>query len=215
MTTNRTLIIIIILTLAGLVVSLWAYPRLPEMVPSHWNFAGEVDDTMPRNQVIFILPGLIFFLGLLLLYLPNIDPLRANVELFRKIYNWFITGASSFFLYLHILIILAGLGMKVNINYLIIPVASLMMFGIGMVLEKTKPNWFLGIRTPWTLSSPAVWEKTHRLGSLLFKLSAGVILVSLILSPTTSLLILMGTILSTAILLVFYSYYTYRADNRA
>jgi uncharacterized membrane protein len=215
MTTNRALFIIIILTLAGLVLSLWAYPQLPELVPSHWNFAGEVDDTMPRSAVVFILPGLILFLGLLLLYLPNIDPLRANVEQFRSTYNWFIVGESFFFLYLHILVILAGLGVKFNINYLIIPFASLLMFGIGLVLDKTKPNWFLGIRTPWTLSSPTVWEKTHRLGGLLFKLSAGVIFASLILSPEASFMILMGSILIATLVLVFYSYYSYKLEKRS
>jgi uncharacterized membrane protein len=159
MTVKRTIVVIIILVLAGLGFSLWAYPQLPEMAPSHWNFAGEVDDTMPRSTVAFLVPGVILGLGLLLLYIPNIDPLRANVERFRSIYNWFIIGASAFFLFLHILVILAGLGVKLNMTHLLIPAASIIMFKISHVLDKTKPNWFLGVCTPWTLSSLTVWKK--------------------------------------------------------
>lgn len=215
MNIKRTLVIIVLLTLTGLAVSLWAYPQLPEMVPSHWNIAGEVDDTMQRGMVAFLMPGTILFLGLLLLFLPNIDPLRANVERFRSVYNGFIAGLSVFLLYLHILIILAGLGVEFNPIYLLIPFVSLAMFGIGVFLEKIKPNWFAGIRTPWTLNSPTVWEKTHRLGSRLFKLNGVVILFGLIFSPQVAFFIMIGSILITTLVLVAYSYFAYRAEEKS
>jgi uncharacterized membrane protein len=152
-------------------------------------------------------------LGLLLLYLPNIDPLRANVEGFRSVYNKFVVGVSSFFLFLHIMIIVAGIGVAFNPIYLIVPATSLLMFGIGLLLEKTQPNWFMGIRTPWTLSSPTVWEKTHRLGSLLFKLSAGFILIGLLFSPQIAFSILIGSLLTSALVSAIYSYFAYRAEK--
>jgi len=213
LTTKNTLIVLVILTLIGLAISLWASPTLPEMVPSHWNAAGEVDDTMSRNTITFLMPGFTLVLGLVLLYLPSIDPLRANIERFRHVYNLFIAGFAAYFIFIHFLIILAGLGVEFNMTYLLIPPASLMMFGIGFVLEKTRPNWLLGIRTPWTLSSPAVWEKTHRLGSQLFKVTGGVMLFGLIVSPEMAFAIMIGAILLTTIVLVFYSYFAYRAEK--
>jgi uncharacterized membrane protein len=213
MTVKRTLVVLVILVLFGLGFSLWAYPQLPEMAPSHWNFAGEVDDTMPRGSVAFLMPGVILALGLLLLFIPNIDPLRANVEGFRVVYNWFILGTSAFFLFLHILVILTGLGVRFNMTHMLIPAASLGMFGIGIVLDRTKPNWFLGVRTPWTLSSPVVWDKTHRLGSRLFKLSGVVILASVFLSAEATFAILIGSILIATVVLVTYSYVAFRAEQ--
>lgn len=213
MTTKTSIIVLIILTLIGLVLSLWIFPTLPEMVPSHWNAAGEVDDTMPRNTIAFLIPGLTLVVGLALLYLPNIDPLRANVERFRRVYNLFIVGFAAYLIYIHMLVLLAGRGVEFNMTYLLIPPASLMMFGIGFVLEKTKPNWFLGVRTPWTLSSPLVWEKTHRLGGQLFKVTGGIMLLGLFVSPDVAFTIMIGAILLTTIVLIFYSYFAYRAEK--
>ena len=213
MTVKRTLFMVVLLALAGLAISLVAFQNLPEMVPSHWNMAGEVDDTMPRSIIAIMMPGLILFLGLLLLYIPNIDPLRANVDRFRNVYDWFIVGISAFLLYLHVLIILAGLGAEFNLTYLLIPAFSLGMFGIGLVLERTKPNWFIGIRTPWTLSSPTVWDKTHRLASLLFKLSGGITFISFLFSPQAAFVSMTGSILIAALASVIYSYFAYRQEK--
>jgi uncharacterized membrane protein len=213
MTIKRTLVVIVLLSLLGLAASLWAYPRLPDQVPSHWNIAGEVDDTMQRDTIVYLLPGLGLVLGLLLLYIPYIDPLRANVERFRSTYNWFIVGMSLFFLFLHVLTILAGLGIRFNMTDMLIPAASAMVIGIGYVLERTKPNWFLGIRTPWTLSSSTVWDKTHRLGGLLFKLSGVTMLTGLLFSQEAAFFLLMGSILITTLVTIVYSYFAYRDEQ--
>jgi uncharacterized membrane protein len=213
MTTKYALVMIVFLTLTGLAVSLWAYPRLPELVPSHWNTAGEADDTMPRATVAFLMPGITLILGLALLYLPKIDPLRANDEQFRRVYNLVIIAFGAYFIYIHALAILAGLGFEFNMTYLLVPPASFMMVGLGSALERTKPNWFMGIRTPWTLSSPTVWKKTHQLGSRLFKVSGGVMLLGFIVSPEMAFAIMMGAILLATIVLVFYSYYAYQAEK--
>ncbi len=213
MTTKRTLVLIVLLAVVALAVSLWAYPNLPEMVPSHWNLQGEVDGTMQRTTMVFLLPGLMLFLGLLLLFIPTIDPLRSNVERFRGAFNWFIVGMTLFFLLMHVLTILAGLGVSFNMTIVLIPAVSVVMIGIGFVLDKTKPNWFLGIRTPWTMSSPNVWEKTHRLGGLLFKIGGVVLLAGMAFSPQTGFLLMIGLILAITLVTVVYSYFAYRAEG--
>jgi uncharacterized membrane protein len=204
---------IVLLSAVALAFSLWAYPNLPEMVPSHWNLQGEVDDTMQRTTMVYLLPGTMLLLGLLLLFLPTIDPLRSNVNRFRGAYNWFIGGMTLFFLLLHVLTILAGLGVSFNMTIVLIPAVAAVMVGIGFVLDKTKPNWFLGVRTPWTLSSPGVWEKTHRLGGLLFKVGGVVMLAGMAFSPQTGFLLIMGLILAITLVTVIYSYFAYRAEQ--
>lgn len=214
MTTKRTIALITLIALAGLALGLWAYPRLPEQVPSHWNAAGEVDDTQPRAVAVYLLPGLALALGLLLLFLPNIDPLRANVARFRGAYNWFVAGFVAFLVYLHGLVILAGLGVSFNMTHLLIPPVSLGLAGIGFMVERTRPNWFIGIRTPWTLSSPSVWDKTHRLGGRLFKLSGALVWIGLLLPPQAAFFLTNSAILFTAVATIIYSYAAYRAEAR-
>jgi len=153
-------------------------------------------------------------MGLLLLFLPNIDPLRSNVARFRGAYHWFVAGVAVFLFFLHGLVILAGLGARFNMNHLLIPPTGLALIGIGFVLERTRPNWFIGVRTPWTLSSPSVWARTHRLGGRLFKLSGAVVWIGLFLPPRAAFFLLMGAILFTALVTVIYSYFAYRAERR-
>jgi uncharacterized membrane protein len=214
MTVKRTLVIVLILTLAGLAFSLWALPQLPEMVPSHWNAAGEVDDWMPRTTNALLLPGIMLVMGLLLVFIPNIDPLRQNVERFRTTYNWFIVGFSLYLLFIHVAITLAGLGIQFNMTHAIIPAVAILFFGIGIMMEKAQPNWFIGVRTPWTLSSPSVWQKTHHLGALLFKITAGWMLVSLLFPPEVGIILIMISIFLTAIVTVVYSYFAFRAEQK-
>jgi len=213
MTIKRTLVIVLILTIAGLVFSLWAYPQLPEMVPSHWNIAGEVDGWMPRTTNALLLPGIILGLGLLLLFLPNIDPLRANVERFRNTYNWFIVGFSVYMLFLHVITTLAGLGIQFNMIHAVIPAMAILVFGVGLLMEKVRPNWFIGVRTPWTLSSPTVWQKTHRLGALLFKISSVLMLLPLLFPPEWGIFLMMVLVIGITLVTIVYSYFVYRAEQ--
>ena len=213
MTIRKTVFIITLIALAGLAFSLWASPRLPETVPSHWNAAGEVDGYSSREQVLFLLPVLTFVMGLLLLYLPNMDPLRANIERFREVYHWFIIGLSIFFIYLHVLSLLAGMGVNVNMTYALIPAVGLLYIGMGFMLERAQPNWLIGIRTPWTLSSPTVWRKTHRLGGLAFKVAGVLALVGLLFPAEVALWFTIIPLLVTALGTIIYSYVLYQQES--
>jgi uncharacterized membrane protein len=210
---RRTLIIIILLNLVGGAFSLWAGPRLPDMVPSHWNAAGQIDGYMPRTTSLIMMPAVILGLGLLLLFIPSIDPLRTNVERFRGSYNWLVIGLSSFMLFMHVITLLAGLGVRFNIIYLMIPAMALLFFGLGFLIERAEPNWFIGIRTPWTMSSPTVWEKTHRLGGRLFKISAGLMLIGLAFPTAVGFYFTLVPMILTAFGTVIYSFVAYRAEQ--
>ena len=213
MTIRKTVFIIVLITLAGLAFSLWASPRLPETVPSHWNAAGQVDGYSGREQALFLLPAMTLGIGLLLIFLPKIDPLRANVERFRGTYHWAIIGFSVFFIYLHVLTLLAGLGLNINMTYWMIPAMGLLFFGLGFMIERAQPNWFIGIRTPWTLSSPTVWQKTHRVGGLAFKVSGGLVLVGLLFPVEVGFWFTLIPLMVTALGTIIYSYVAFRQES--
>lgn len=214
MSIRRTLFVIIALTVLAAVASVAVYPRLPEMVPSHWNAAGEVDGYMSRTSTAIFMPLMILGLGLLLLYIPKLDPLRANVDQFRSAYNWAVVGLAAFMVYMHGLTLATGLGARFNMVRFMLPVMGLLFVGLGFMIQRAKRNWFIGIRTPWTLSNDVVWEKTHRLGGLLFKLAGGVVIVSVFAPVSASFWLMMAATMVAGLVPVVYSYLVFRAEQR-
>lgn len=214
MTTRKTLLILVLLTGLGLVGSLVAAPLLPERVPSHWNAAGEIDGYSSRNTALYLMPAMMLGLGVLILYIPQIDPLRANVEKFRTTYNWAVVGFAVFMLYMHAITLLAGLGVRFNMTAVMLPAMGGLFFGLGFLLDRARRNWFIGIRTPWTLSSDRVWEKTHRLGGLLFKVAGLLVVGGALLPGETSFWVMFGLIMAAAFVPVIYSYVAFRQEQQ-
>ena len=132
---------------------------LPDKLPTHWNAQGEIDGYSSKNFVLFFYPAITLFLYLLLIFLPAIDPLRKNYEKFKTPYYFIRLILVIFFAALFFVSIAAGYGLKWDIKYLIIPLISLMFITFGIFMPKIKQNWFVGIKTPWTLGSKEVWEK--------------------------------------------------------
>lgn len=211
MSSKITNIILLILILAAFVGGTWAYPQLPERVASHWNTAGEVNGSMGRFLGVFLLPFIMAFLWFLYGIIPRVDPLKKNIAGFRKAYNAFWAFIMAFFLYVFVLTLAWNLGHRFDMTLAILPAVGVLFYVIGMVIEKSKRNWFMGIRTPWTLSSDVVWEKTHTLGGLLFKLVALVTLASLFFSPSVAILVIIVSALGVSLITVVYSYVVYRA----
>ena len=159
---------IVIAIMAG--VFLWN--QLPEQMASHWNANDEVDGTMPRFWGVFLMPIVTLGMFALFIFIPNMDPLKANIVEFRETFNLFIVFFVTFMLYVHILTLIWSLGYNnFKMSTALLPIIGLMFIFIGYMLRKARRNFFIGIRTPWTLSSDTVWSKTHQLGSILFMLS--------------------------------------------
>ncbi|MCD6528067.1 SdpI family protein [bacterium] len=100
--------------------------------------------------------------------IPKIDPLKKNLEKFRNYFERFFILLFLFLFYLYLLTIFWNLGLRFYIGQAMIPALAILFYYCGVLLEKAKRNWFIGIRTPWTLSSDEVWDKTHQLGGRLF-----------------------------------------------
>ena len=196
---------------ASFLLSILAYPYLPEMVASHWNAKGEVDGYLPKFWGAFLLPLLMVVLYLLFLAIPRIDPLKENIMQFVKYYYGFIVVMMLFMLIVHAQVILWSLGSAISPNTILPLSIGVLFIYIGVLLGKAKRNWFIGIRTPWTLSSDAVWDKTHKIGGRLFIL-AGVISIVGTLLPEYAFLFILLPILTVAFYTIVYSYLAYQNE---
>lgn len=203
-----SLVLIAIAAAAGLILS----PQFPDPMPSHWNAAGEIDGYMPKFWGIWLMPLITLGLTLLLAFIPAIDPLKANIEQFRGLYNAFIIGFVAYMLYVYALTLAAALGYQFNMTYMLLPVVGLLFIGISFLIDKAKRNFFIGIRTPWTLSSDTVWEKTHKLGAQAFRIGGALVIVSAFLGEN-GFWLLMAAILFASLIPVVCSYFLWRREN--
>lgn len=210
---SRTLIVALILLLLSFLAGAYAYTRLPERVASHWNAQGQADGYTTRFWGAFLLPIVTAGLLLLLLGLPRTDPLKANFPAFRAQYEVFVTLFVGFMFYIHVLTILINLGVGLDILRWMSPVFGVLFFYIGVLVEKAKRNWFVGIRTPWTLSSDRVWDKTHALGGKLFKVS-GLLAFLGVLFPKLGLFFVLVTAILAALITTVYSYIEFQREAR-
>jgi len=200
---------ILILTFA---VTLLAYPHMLDSVPSHWNAAGTVDGELPKFWGLVIVPTLMIGLTALFTVLPRIDPLRKNYEKFRDYYEGFILVFAAFLFFIQLQIILWGMGTQVSPNLTMPVLIGILFICIGFLTEHAEPNWFVGIRTPWTLSSERVWKKTHERGGTLFKLAGMVSMIGAIAGVYAWLFIIVPA-LAVAAYTVVYSYVEFRREQ--
>jgi uncharacterized membrane protein len=189
-----------------------AYPVMPDVVASHWNAAGDLDGTMPKFWGLALIPLLMYGFCALLAVLPRIDPLRKNYEKFRDYYEGFILVFAAFLFFIQLQIILWGLGIHVSPNLTMPVMIGILFIYIGFLIEHAEPNWFVGIRTPWTMSSEMVWKKTHHRAGALFKL-AGVVSMIGILAGMYAWLFILAPVIAVAFYTVVYSYVEFKKEQ--
>lgn len=215
MSVRTTIIIALIAILAATVASAIVYPRLPEMAASHWNAAGQVDGYMPRFWAAFLMPIISVGLLVLLLVFPALDPLKANITKFRSYYNAFIALIIVFMLFIHGITLAWNLGYdQFNIANAILPALGLIFIFAGVMMAKAKRNFFIGIRTPWTLSNDTVWDETHKLGSKMF-IGAGIVTILSGFFGENGFWVMFPIIMLAAFVPVVYSYILWRRITKS
>ena len=212
MSTKISVTISFILIAIALVVGVVLYAQLPDPMPSHWNAAGQVDGYMPKFWGIFLLPLVTVGIMLLLLAIPQIDPLKANIDQFRGLFNAFIVVFVAYMLYVYALTLAAALGYQFNMTVMLLPAMGLLFIGIGYMMKSAKRNFFIGIRTPWTLASDKVWDETHKLGAKTFMLGGVLTFLSAFLGENGIWLMLAGLMVA-AFVPVIYSYILWKREN--
>lgn len=146
----------------------FAWGFLPARVPIHWNAAGRVDGWGPSWVNAFLLPAIACLVYLLFLYIPLIDPARRNYPAFEGSLRAFRLLIVGFLVLVHLVVVGASMGYPVKVDVVIRAAIPLLFVGLGTRLPKLKPNWFFGIRTPWTLANEEVWERTHRVAGAIW-----------------------------------------------
>ena len=205
-TMNRKIafFLILVIVLAAVGVSLLANPKLPEKMASHWNGRGEVDGWMDKSVCLWIMPGIMIFQTVLFFVILLIDPLRKNIDKFFGYYAGFVIILNLFLLAVHCWMVLWNLNIQISSNVFMPVGLSCLIFYLGIVMTNVKPNWFIGIRTPWTLSNEIVWQKTHKLDGILFRIAAIVMLIGAAF-PKYAIIFVLVPILSVALITLIYS----------
>lgn len=204
--TIKTEIIPIIFITLSVLASFYFYANFPETVPTHWNFRGEVDGWSNKSFAAFFFPGVILGIYLLFFIFPFLDPNKDRYVQFIKPFHLFKGFIVVFFTGIYFIASYAGLGHNLDMGRILPATIGILFIALGNYMGKIKRNWFMGIRTPWTISNEEVWNKTHRLGGKMFTL-AGILMALGIFMPQNVFWVLF-TVVITAILLVpmVYSY---------
>jgi len=209
---KKSNLIILGIILLSFVIAIYLYPQMPEKVASHWNARGQVDSYMSKFWGLFLMPLILAGLFPLFLLIPKIDPLKENIKKFRKYYDGFILVMVLFFFYIYLLTVLWNLDARFNMTQLLIPAIGLLFYYAGILMENAKRNWFIGIRTPWTLSSDRVWDKTHKIGGKLFKVAGLIALVGFFFLKHAIFFMIVPVILFS-VYTIIYSYIEYQKEK--
>jgi len=189
------------------------WPYAPERIPTHWNIHGQPDGYSGKLFGLLFLPALTFGLNLLLLFLPRLDPGYRNYQNFAGTYWAIRVSLVCFMMALYGVIVLAALGRPVDVTATICVAVGVLFVVLGNFMGKIRPNWFAGVRTPWTLSSKTSWNKTHRQAGWLF-IAMGIMICVAGFVQTLWMFALTGVFhVGCMVWIVIYSYLVYRTAN--
>jgi uncharacterized membrane protein len=188
------------------------WTAVPDRMPVHWGPSGAPDRFGTRVEGLLIIPVVAAALYALMVVVPRFDPLRANYGRFAGAYAGLRALVVGFLAALHAIVVASALGWQASMLVAVPLLCGLLFAGTGALLDRLQPSWFVGIRTPWTLSSDEAWTKTHRLGGRLF-IATGVltILLALLRVPWIYLAML-GLLVGSTVVLVAYSYLAWKQD---
>ena len=203
----------LVIAVVAVAISIWAYPHLPPVVATHWGVHGNPNGFSSRGWAVSILPLAILVLTGLFNVLPRLDPRGENYPKFFGTY-WLIANAViAFMLLVHGMVIANGLGYPLPIERGIPFAVALLLVVLGNFLTRVEPNWFVGIRTPWTLSSDTVWRKTHRTGGWLMVIGGLVLAAGALLPRVAFWPLFVATLVIVAVIPIVQSYVLWKREQ--
>jgi uncharacterized membrane protein len=167
MKTRSAVISVVAILAAGLAAWTAVYGRLPARIPIHWNIHGQVDGWAGKWTPLSILAGVVLLFFMFILAGEWLSPVSFKISAFRETFNYVMVICAALMLYIHAIILLSGLHPSRNFGRWLVGGLFVFFALIGNLLGKVRRNFWMGIRTPWTLASEEVWIATHRLGARL------------------------------------------------
>ncbi len=198
---------IIILSPLVLIIGWWN--KFPDQIPTHFGMDGQPDDYSGKAFGLFMLPGINVLMYLLFLVLPKIDPRGKNYKLFADKYKIIRIVLHAFFTFIFFLTALYSLGNHFNLSLIMLYGLLTLFLLLGNYMGNVRPNFFIGVRTPWTLSNESVWVKTHRLTAKIWVFGSLIMMVILPFVPQPDYIIL-PFILIISIIPIVYSYLIFK-----
>lgn len=211
---NYRILLAISYIIIAFILSILFYNFIPDPMITHWGLNGEANGYTPKEAGIWFVPLVMTGILIILYYVPKLDPLSKNIDGFRKEYHTLIAVITGFFLYLQIISIALNLGINLDIRQLLSPAFAALVYSTGSLIKRTKRNFFIGIRTPWTLNSDLVWEKTHNKAAKLFKASAILSLIGLFV-PELAFFFIIVPLLLASLGVIIYSYIEYKKETKS
>ena len=207
--TRRFLVGKIIIVLAMLVLWRWMYDKLPAQVPMHRNARWIVDGYGSKLLSILLLPCISIFLMLLFFFIPKLDPKKERYKEFATAWEWMQMILLLFFAYFYAIIFYIILHPGISINPFMSWWIGVLFLVLWLAMRHVKSNYFVGIRTPWTLANEKVWDKTHALWAWTF---GGAWFLCIIATFLWGALfpVFLSAIILWALIPVVYSYFIYK-----
>lgn len=188
---SRFIAVCVLMIATVCAVTLYFWSALPEYIPLHWNYAGEVDSYERRELLWLLGPGLMTIMMLIALLMPYLSPRRFEIKKFESTW-WYSMGVIvAMPAYIYTLVLMSALGGEVAMSLALPAGLFTMMILLGNPLGKVRKNFFLGVRTPWTLSNDRVWYATHRLTAKLMVVSGVLGIVCLLLGAANWILLML------------------------
>ena len=215
----RNLVIASLAVLAAMVgFALYAAGLAPAgaELPTHWNARGEVDGTMPALQALLMPAGLLAFVTLVFAVIPRIEPLQDRLEASAPLLRATWIAMLGFMAFLQGLIAAPLFGYAPAGHLALLP-AGVLLVVLGNMLPKSRPGFFVGIRTPWTIVDEDVWIATHRLGGKLMLLAGVLFILTAVLPVEPALrgwIIGIGIAVSVVVP-IGYSWWLWNAKHRS
>ncbi len=194
--------------------SAYLFNVLPNTVVTHWNLSGEPNGYSSRMFVVLFFPILALSVYLLMLSVWRLDPKRGRYQEFKRSYHGIKTLLLFFIAGIYALVAWAGLGHEVYMSVSMPLMLSFLFLGVGFYLPHIKQNWMFGVRTPWTLGSELVWNKTHQLAGKTFMIGGFLFLVSSLFSGTVQIICFTFGILVAVVVPVVYSYFLFSRGRK-
>ena len=184
--------------------------ELPDSVPMHWNIRGEIDRYGSKSELLILPVVTSALIYLILLVVPAIDPKKKIAQMGRKYEQLKFALVASMSALACVIIYMIQQGESAGMTPFLVIVGMLITV-LGNFMKTLQPNYFIGIRTPWTLEHPEVWEKTHTLGGKLW-FAGGIlmILLGLVAGSQWQLYLIIGFPVILAIIPLVYSYREYQ-----